>query len=252
MKYILHTQSDYITSFISSTNTNNYLNKEILENIELDIPDYVAQEEIEQEYEKLLNILSRFDYLNQELDAQIKKVAYVEGKPKKLKDIFFIYVGTPYNEEHYYNNRGNIPLISSQTINKGILAYVNKSRKIFDFPECLTWCIDGKAGTLFYRNYKFDSTHHAGILVQKRKKEIRLKWFQYTYQQLFLNSASVKAGNGKLGKETVENLNIILPDYETQEKIEKEYEKLFGLKEQITKIKNEIKTQLKKRIKLSK
>jgi type I restriction-modification system DNA methylase subunit len=46
LEWFVLTQSDYITSFVTSINTNNYLNKAILENVEIEYPDYPIQTRI--------------------------------------------------------------------------------------------------------------------------------------------------------------------------------------------------------------
>jgi type I restriction-modification system DNA methylase subunit len=56
LEYFIFTQSDYITSFISSTSTNNYLNRALLEDIEVKYPKYSIQQQIKEEYKKLIKM----------------------------------------------------------------------------------------------------------------------------------------------------------------------------------------------------
>ena len=242
--FILKVQ-DLVYERTTSKADNGNASWDMIKGIEI---DYKYNEELKKQRKDLKEKYILFKKLKLLLDKQINKVVSEKINSSKVSNSFFVYVGTPYNEEHYYYHEGKIPLVSSQTTNNGIVAYVDDTRKIFDFKGCLTWCIDGKAGTLFYRDYKFDSTHHSGVLVPKKEKEINLKWFLYTQQKYFFENASVKAGNGKLSREAVENFKIEFPDYSLQELIVEEYEKLIILKTFLENAEEVFENKIKKRV----
>src|SRR5437763_255130 len=102
---------------------------------------------------------------------QIQKInQLLKINKKKLvsfKNIFEIKKGlSKYNNNFIQKNRGEYPLYSSQTINKGIIGKIN----CYDYDcECLTWTTDGDAGVVFVRKGKFAMTTHCGALIPKSK-----------------------------------------------------------------------------------
>ena len=73
---------------------------------------------------------------------------------------------------------GLYPIYSSQTKNKGCMGYIDT----YDFEkEGLTWTTDGaNAGTVFYRNGKFNCTNVCGILTAKDGVELNLRFCNYS------------------------------------------------------------------------
>jgi type I restriction enzyme S subunit len=74
------------------------------------------------------------------------------------------------------DNPGSYPVYSSQTENNGVMGYLDT----YDFEGTyLTWTTDGaKAGTVFYREGKFNCTNVCGTLKAKRIG-IEPKYFQF-------------------------------------------------------------------------
>ncbi|WFB62120.1 restriction endonuclease subunit S [Sphingobacterium sp. WM] len=80
---------------------------------------------------------------------------------KRIKHLYHIGRGRVIAQTELVYN-GKYPVYSSQTLNNGILGYINT----FDFnDEILTWTTDGaNAGTVFLRRGKFNCTNVCGTL----------------------------------------------------------------------------------------
>ncbi len=131
------------------------------------------------------------------------------------------------------SNPGPFPVFSSQTTDNGTFGYLGS----YDFDgEYVTWTTDGaNAGTVFYRNGKFNCTNVCGTLKAKSKN------VDMHYLTLALNAIAYKhviqLGNPKLMNNVVSKIKIPLPPLEIQEQIVKEldgYQKIItGAKEVI-------------------
>ena len=89
---------------------------------------------------------------------------------------------------------GNIPVISSDVKNKGILCYISKDslqnmRDLVDYP-CITWSVDGTAGNLTVRNYPFVPNNHCGWL-KPRVSSIDLNYLTFAMQGAFFGKRSI-------------------------------------------------------------
>ena len=80
----------------------------------------------------------------------------------KIMDICDLGRGRVISRNEIRDNPGNFPVYSSQTINNGEMGRLGS----FDFSgEYVTWTTDGAyAGTVFYRNGKFNCTNVCGTL----------------------------------------------------------------------------------------
>jgi type I restriction enzyme, S subunit len=105
-------------------------------------------------------------------------------------------------------NGGEYPVFSSQTENSGIMGYLNT----YDFEgEYVTWTTDGaNAGTVFYREGKFNCTNVCGTVQPKNWNLIDLKFLPY-----FLNLGtrfSVRLDiNPKLMNNMMAKIPLIVP-----------------------------------------
>lgn len=153
---------------------------------------WTFDEKVEIGIEKELNIVSIEDYdsmvqgIVRSMDAQIKKIGNINSKITKeaynsvdimMYELFEIRQGDAiYTDKAIKENKwhGNIPVISSNTVNGGVLAFIDeqyiKKQSHIISEECITWAIDGTyAGKLFLRNKsnneKFVANNHAGILL---------------------------------------------------------------------------------------
>ena len=107
------------------------------------------------------------------------------------------------------------PVYSSQTSNEGIMGYLDDY--MFN-GEYITWTTDGaNAGTVFYRNGKFNCTNVCGTLKL-------LDGFDYYFVSLVLQEAtrgyvSTNLANPKLMNNTMGDIKIKLPTLDTQKRL---------------------------------
>ena len=107
------------------------------------------------------------------------------------------------------------PVYSPQTSNDGIMGYLDDY--MFE-GEYISWTTDGaNAGTVFYRNGKFNCTNVCGLLKL-------IKGFDTHFVSLVLAEAtkeyvSINLANPKLMNNTMGNIQIRLPKLEEQKRI---------------------------------
>ena len=140
------------------------------------------------------------------------------------------------------NNPGNFPVYSSQTTNDGIFGYLGS----YDFDgEYVTWTTDGaNAGTVFYRNGKFNCTNVCGTLKVKTEKADKIVM---KYLTKALNTVAYKyviqVGNPKLMNNVMSKIKIPLPPLSVQkeivEKIEVKQKAIDAAKEVIRNLERE-------------
>ncbi len=78
--------------------------------------------------------------------------------------------GRVISNEKIQDNAGQLPSVSSQTENDGVMGGINT----YDFDgEYLTWTTDGaKAGTVFHRKGRFNCTNVCGTLRSRAKSDV--------------------------------------------------------------------------------
>lgn len=138
----------------------------------------------------------------------------------KIKDLCEIGRGRVINKKEIEEKPGEYPVYSSQTSNNGIFGYL----KTFDFEgEYVTWTTDGiYAGSVFYRNGKFNCTNVCGTL--KAKTEAINMRFLSVILPLFSQNYVVRVANPKLMNNVMAEIQILLPPKEIQQKIVAEIE----------------------------
>ncbi len=164
---------------------------------------------------------------------------------KKLTDIF-----TPHQGNAIYTRKnvvslgweGNIPVISSDVDNTGILCYIAKNKlqrekDLINYP-CITWTVDGMAGTLTARNYPFVPNNHCGWLTPK-VEGLDLDYLVFVMQAQFYNCAK-NSSNKKVGNNQIKNLTIKLPikddgnfDLEEQQRLAGVYSEIENQKQKL-------------------
>ena len=117
------------------------------------------------------------------------------------------------------------PVYSSQTSNDGIMGYLDD----FMFEgEYISWTTDGaNAGTVFYRNGKFNCTNVCGLL--KLKKGFDAHFVSLVLAEATRMYVSTNLANPKLMNNTMGNIQIRLPKLEEQKRISVVFRKLHGL-----------------------
>ena len=150
------------------------------------------------------------------LDELIKDLCPNGVEYKELKDLCIISRGKVISKDYIRDNPGDFPVYSSQTENAGNLGNIST----YDYDgEYLTWTTDGaNAGTVFYRNTKFNVTNVCGLL--KVKVEEMISKFLYYFLVIkapeYVNRGM---GNPKLMSNVMEKIKVPIPPLEIQEEI---------------------------------
>jgi type I restriction enzyme, S subunit len=106
------------------------------------------------------------------------------------------------------------PVYSSQTSNDGVMGFIDT----YDFDgEYITWTTDGeKAGTVFYRNGKFNCTNVCGTL---KLKKGNAKYFAIALNQIASKHVSRNLANPKLMNDVMKKVEVPMPSPEEQTRI---------------------------------
>jgi len=219
------------------------LNKTLLENVKITIPDKLIQEKQLKTYAKTQYLQDNIDKLLEHAENFIKtKIQITEyiydEEIKKIFDIIggnsglteeFIYYNQPNNEEE------KIPILSSATLDNNLMGYVSriakingKKLKIFK-GLCILVARNGYAGTMTYiENERFTTNDHAYVLILKKewKEKINLRWFVHQYQELFYNLVTSKSDNATFNKEYAEKQKVKIPDIKVQISIAEKLQKI--------------------------
>lgn len=116
-------------------------------------------------------------------------------------------------------DEGKYPVYSSQTENDGIFGYIDT----YDYSgEALTWTTDGeKAGTVFYRNGKYNCTNICGILQKKEDSIYKtdIKYLFYAIRMVAEENRRPDTNGHKIMSNEMEKLSIPITNYDEQVKI---------------------------------
>ncbi|WP_208363710.1 restriction endonuclease subunit S [Helicobacter pylori] len=245
--------SYYLHYFIQS----NFFQKELKNNSLLQaIPCKINMNELKKcevilpplnEQIAIANVLSDLDHYLCSLDALILKKEGVKKalrikmlnqilasnrvEFKKIGEICLIKRGRVIAKKILQEN-GKYPVYSSQTLNNGILGFIDT----YDFDgEFLTWTTDGAyAGSVFYRNGRFSITNVCGLL-QVIQDNIIHKYLYYILQITAPLHVNPGMGNPKLMSVAMQQIEIPLPPLNEQIAIANV---LSGLDHEIISLKN--------------
>ena len=144
---------------------------------------------------------------------------YVTGYRRvEIGEIAKISRGKVISKNDIMNNPGCYPVYSSQTENNGELGKINSY--MFD-GEYITWTTDGaNAGTVFYRNGKFNITNVCGLIAPEQS-EINVKYLFYILKAEAPKHVNDGMGNPKLMSNVMEGIKVIIPPIDIQERIVK-------------------------------
>jgi type I restriction-modification system DNA methylase subunit len=160
---------------------------------------------------------------------------------KKIGNIFSVEKGkSKYTKSYMNKHKGQHPVYSSQTSNKGIIANIDT----YDYDcKCLTWTTDGTyVGTVFLRNGKFSMTTHCGALFLREefRDKVSLEYMQAILNNILPLHKEGEGSNKRLGVTRIEKIQINIPiddkgNYyiEAQKKIAERYSKIKEIKENI-------------------
>ncbi|MBR2124154.1 MAG: restriction endonuclease subunit S [Acetobacter sp.] len=135
---------------------------------------------------------------------------------KLLGEVCELKRGKVISKEYIKSHQGEYPVYSSQTENNGEFGRI--SSYMYE-GEFLTWTTDGAyAGSVFYRNGKFNITNVCGLLkVKSSAVNIRFLYHFLTIEAPKYVSAGM--GNPKLMSNVMQSVKIPLPPLEVQGKI---------------------------------
>ena len=144
----------------------------------------------------------------------------------RIKDIAIIGRGRVISSVEISQQKNpTYPVYSSQTSNEGIMGYLDDY--MFE-GEYISWTTDGaNAGTVFYRNGKFNCTNVCGLL--KLKKGFDTHFVSLVLAEATKKYVSVNLANPKLMNNTMGNIQIRLPKLEEQKRISIVFRRLHDL-----------------------
>lgn len=153
-------------------------------------------------------------------EINYKELELLENKEWKeffITDIFSaIQRGKRLTKEN--QNEGNIPYISSTSLNNGIDNFINNTSNVRIFSDCLTIANSGSVGASFYHPYKFVGSDHITHL----KKE-NMNKYVYMFISTLTNRFSEKYNfNREINDARISREKIMLP-INKEEKPDYEY-----------------------------
>lgn len=188
--------------------------------------------EEQQKISKLLKLLDERIATQTKIIEDLKKLKFAISKKLlsndnwkiyKIQDIAEIGRGRVISSVEIEKQKHPLyPVYSSQTSNDGIMGYLDEY--MFD-GEYITWTTDGaNAGTVFYRNGKFNCTNVCGTL--KIKSNFDCHFVSLVLQQATQSYVSSNLANPKLMNNTMATIKIRIPNRETQEQLSKVFKTL--------------------------
>ena len=197
------------------------LSKDTIEKIKVRIPQLDEQKKIA----KLLSLLDERIATQNKIIEDLKKLKSAISlnvlhsdtwEQFKIKDIAKIGRGRVISSiEISQQKNPTYPVYSSQTSNNGIMGYLDDY--MFE-GEHISWTTDGaNAGTVFYRNGKFNCTNVCGLL--KFRKEFDTYFVSLVLAEATKKYVSINLANPKLMNNTMGNIQIRLPKLEEQKRI---------------------------------
>lgn len=218
--YLLNS-NDFLKQFYASSTggTGNQTNVSI--NDMLDFKVYISNENDQLKISNILNALDK------KISTQIKIIndykilknhiikSFIKqnGTSYLLSEIAELGRGRVINSAEISKQKNPIyPVYSSQTSNNGIMGYLDN----YDYEgEYITWTTDGaNAGTVYYRNGKFNCTNVCGIL--KIKNGYDAYYISNILNCYTKKYVSTNLANPKLMNNVMANIKINLPSIEQQ------------------------------------
>ena len=246
---IIRTKDNLVSSFLCNFLLSNYgqkqidsfqaggnrqgLNFEQIKSIKIAIPTVNEQSKIAQ----LLQLVEERIATQNKIIEDLKKLKSAislkmlhsdSWEQFKIQDIASIGRGRVISSVEISQQENPLyPVYSSQTSNDGIMGYLDD----FMFEgEYISWTTDGaNAGTVFYRNGKFNCTNVCGLL--KLKKGFDAHFVSLVLAEATRMYVSTNLANPKLMNNTMGNIQIRLPKLEEQKRISVVFRKLHGLLE---------------------
>lgn len=258
LEWLLYKLRPLFLQFQTSKNGVSYLNKNIVENIEVFISDEKVQESELAELKKLEMLKSKVETIQHEIDNIMFKHLLIQYKEfqirnEPIKNLFYINGGNSgLTEEYIYRTINeqqlkNILLTGSiNDTNNRLISDIkltnNKKINIYQ-TEGIHIIRKGKAGTIKYLPHNTYALNDDAYLLTKKeniKYEIDLEWLFYTQKELFMKY-STNSDNGTWSKTGfLNNAKINIPLIKEQKKVKNIFRKLTEKKKKIELILNEI------------
>lgn len=136
----------------------------------------------------------------------------------RVKDFFTLGRGRVISKSYIRENSGPFPVFSSQSLNNGEMGKIDT----YDFDgSYLTWTTDGAyAGSVFFREGKFNCTNVCGTCLAKDPSVVNTKYAAY-YLETKAKKYVSYVGNPKLMNNIFAEIPIVLPPLSEQRKITK-------------------------------
>ena len=189
---------------------------------EIEIPLPVDKDEkiLLEQQKVFLNDFQIEKYFKKELNDYINKISYMgidignellDAREKSIKECFQCIKGkAKYTKKYIKEHKGKYPVYSSQTVEEGIIGYINS----YDYEgQYITWTTDGAyAGTSFLRDGKFSMTTHCGALKIRAgwEKKVSLEYIYFYCKHNLYNSA-VGEQNKRLTVTMMEKVPLLFP-----------------------------------------
>ncbi|WEK83292.1 MAG: restriction endonuclease subunit S [Mycoplasma sp.] len=163
---------------------------------------------------------SQYKYCSQNL-LDLNKENHLLGKftieYKTIGDLCDIKRGDVISKKYIVANPGEYPVYSSATFNDGCIGKINSY--MYD-GEYVTYTTHGfYAGTVFYRNEKFNITQNCGLLVNKDNNKVNTKFLFYICSFIIKEHVNPGMGIAVLNSSVVEKIKIPVPPLNIQNKI---------------------------------
>ena len=160
---------------------------------------------------------------------KLLKGAEVKWMP--LGEVAELKRGRVISKEYLYENVGDYPVYSSQTVNNGEIGKINT----FDFEQkAITWTTDGaNAGTIFYRDGRFSITNICGLITIKDTQILSYKYLYYWLSIEAKKHVYSGMGNPKLMSNQMGKVPIPIPPLAVQEEIARILDKFTTLEAEL-------------------
>ena len=220
LDYIYYLLTKNVFDFVLKTSIGSdqpFISTENLKKLIMKVPTITEQQKIghflsliDQRIQTQIKIINDYKILKNHI---IKSFIKQNGTSYLLLEIAELGRGRVINSAEISKQKNPIyPVYSSQTSNNGIMGYLDN----YDYEgEYITWTTDGaNAGTVYYRNGKFNCTNVCGIL--KIKNGYDAYYISNILNCYTKKYVSTNLANPKLMNNVMANIKINLPSNEQQ------------------------------------
>lgn len=193
------------------------ISSDLVNSVKFHLPSIIEQrkiarflESIDQRIETQIKIINDYKLLKKYITKSFIKQ---KGTSYLLSEIAELGRGRVISSAEISKQKNPIyPVYSSQTSNNGVMGYLDN----YDYEgEYITWTTDGaNAGTVYYRNGKFNCTNVCGIL--KIKNGYDAYYISNILNCYTKKYVSTNLANPKLMNNVMANIKINLPSIERQ------------------------------------